>query len=91
MSSKCFGRRSRCLIADDLFVNFDDERTEASLRVLFELARSTQVIVFSHYDNVLASARRLADDGVPIHVHELSSERGREEASAAEDSLSGPS
>ncbi|MFV3126912.1 AAA family ATPase [Niveispirillum sp. KHB5.9] len=36
-------------LADDLFVNFDDERSMAGLRVLADLARSTQVLFFTHH------------------------------------------
>jgi uncharacterized protein YhaN len=31
-------------LADDLFVNFDDQRAEAGFKVLAEVARSTQVL-----------------------------------------------
>lgn len=70
-------------IADDLFVNFDDERTEAALRVLFQLAAHTQVIVFSHHRSVVEIARRLGSEGVPIHLHELEPEQAREAAALA--------
>ena len=36
-------------LADDLFVNFDDERSEAGVRVLAELAKYTQVLFFTHH------------------------------------------
>ncbi|MBP2230413.1 uncharacterized protein YhaN [Azospirillum agricola] len=36
-------------IADDLFVNFDDDRAEAGLNVLAGLAASTQVLFFTHH------------------------------------------
>lgn len=65
-------------IADDLFVNFDDKRTEAALRVLFELSKSTQVIVFSHHESVLACAQELAANDIEIQVHDLLSEKDRE-------------
>ena len=44
-------------IADDLFVNFDDARTRAGLRVLADLARRTQVLVFTHHAHLLELAR----------------------------------
>ncbi|MEM8710979.1 MAG: AAA family ATPase [Planctomycetota bacterium] len=65
-------------IADDLFVNFDDERTEAALRVLASLAESTQVIVFSHHKSVVATAESLGAEGAAIEVHHLQDERSRE-------------
>ncbi|KZB93605.1 chromosome segregation protein SMC [Sphingomonas melonis TY] len=44
-------------LADDLFVNFDDERSEAGFRVLAELAASTQVLFFTHHPHLAALAR----------------------------------
>ncbi|MEM6672837.1 MAG: AAA family ATPase [Planctomycetota bacterium] len=64
-------------IADDLFVNFDDDRTEAALRVLAELSRLTQVIVFSHHEGVRESALRLIEEGVDVRVHRLQGEAER--------------
>jgi uncharacterized protein YhaN len=45
-------------IADDLFINFDDERAAAGFRVLDELARKTQVLFFTHHEHLLNVARR---------------------------------
>jgi chromosome segregation protein len=64
-------------IADDLFVNFDDARTAAALRVLAELGRRTQVIVFTHHDNVLAACEALTQDGVEVDVLRLPAEHVR--------------
>ena len=44
-------------LADDLFVNFDDARARAGLRVLAELAQRTQVLVFSHHEHIVRLAR----------------------------------
>jgi uncharacterized protein YhaN len=44
-------------LADDLFVNFDDERSEAGFRVLAELAKSTQVLFFTHHPHLALIAR----------------------------------
>jgi uncharacterized protein YhaN len=44
-------------LADDLFVNFDDERAHAGLRALAELARSTQVLFFTHHAHLVPIAR----------------------------------
>lgn len=46
-------------LADDLFVNFDDDRSEAGLRVLAELARSTQVLFFTHHAHLRDIGRRV--------------------------------
>jgi uncharacterized protein YhaN len=47
-------------LADDLFVNFDDARAKTGLRVLTELARSTQVLIFTHHAHLVALAREVA-------------------------------
>ncbi len=47
-------------IADDLFVNFDDERAEAGLRVLAELAASTQVLFFTHHAHLRSIGQAVA-------------------------------
>jgi uncharacterized protein YhaN len=64
-------------IADDLFVNFDDERTVAALRVLTQLGEHTQVIVFSHHLHVVEIAERLRTEGLSVEVLRLASERER--------------
>jgi len=40
------------LLLDDLFVHFDDERTDAGLRVLEQVAARTQVLLFTHHRTV---------------------------------------
>src|SRR3546814_14997694 len=52
-------------LADDLFVNFDDERSEAGFRVLAELARSTQVLFFTHHPHLAAIARSVVGEDLP--------------------------
>ena len=52
-------------LADDLFVNFDDERSGAGFRVLAELAKSTQVLFFTHHPHLGAIARSVV--GAEIH------------------------
>jgi uncharacterized protein YhaN len=52
-------------LADDLFVNFDDQRSEAGFRVLADLARSTQVLFFTHHPHLAAIARSVA--GADVH------------------------
>lgn len=46
-------------LADDLFVNFDDERAEAGFRVLGELAGRTQVLFFTHHRHLADIARNV--------------------------------
>lgn len=51
-------------LADDLFVNFDDERSEAGFRILADLARSTQVLFFTHHPHLAAIARSVVGAGL---------------------------
>jgi uncharacterized protein YhaN len=50
-------------IADDLLVHFDDARSEACLKLLAELGRKTQVLLFTHHQSVADAAKRLAAQG----------------------------
>lgn len=56
-------------IADDLFVNFDDERAAAGFRALAELGRRTQVFYLSHHEHLIDVARSVLGDD--FHVHRL--------------------
>ena len=47
------------LIADDLFINFDDRRTEAGLQVLGDLSRKMQVIFLTHHHHLIPLAQRV--------------------------------
>ncbi|MES1928848.1 hypothetical protein SADO_06327 [Salinisphaera dokdonensis CL-ES53] len=56
-------------VADDLFVNFDDERALAGLRVLVELSKKTQVLFFTHHQHLCDLARQVTEsDRCVIHV-----------------------
>ena len=57
-------------IVDDILVHFDDARAAATLGVLAELARLTQVILFTHHARLVEQARAL-DATVPVTVHAL--------------------
>jgi uncharacterized protein YhaN len=46
-------------IADDLLVHFDDERSAAAMRLLAELGRATQVLLFTHHRSLRAAAAPL--------------------------------
>ena len=46
-------------IADDLFINFDDRRSQAGLEALFALSASTQVLFLSHQEHLLPVVQRL--------------------------------
>ena len=53
-------------VADDLLVNFDDERAKAALHVLAGLASHTQVLVFTHHRHLLDLARETLGDELSI-------------------------
>lgn len=59
------------IVIDDLLVQFDDARAAATLEVLAELARRTQVLFFTHHGHLceLATATLVAD---AWRRHELS-------------------
>lgn len=44
-------------LADDLFINYDDDRSKAGFQALGELARHTQVIFFTHHEHLLGVAQ----------------------------------
>jgi chromosome segregation protein len=45
-------------IADDLLVHFDDRRAAAAIALLAELGQTTQVILFTHHDHIVALSER---------------------------------
>ena len=56
-------------IADDLFINWDDDRAGAGLAALAQLATKTQVIVLTHHSHLVDVALRATDGR--IHLIEL--------------------
>lgn len=57
-------------IVDDILIHLDDERALATLHVLAELSKETQVLFFTHHDRL----RQLAEINLPpdaLNVHEL--------------------
>ena len=53
-------------VADDLFINFDNDRAMAGLRVLNKLAYKTQVIFFTHHWHLVECARSAIDYEVSV-------------------------
>ncbi len=56
-------------VADDLFINFDDERSTAGLEALRELSTHTQVLFLSHHDHLLPRVRQVF--GASVNVVQL--------------------
>lgn len=54
------------VIADDVLINFDDERAAAGLRVFAGLAGKTQVLMFTHHRHLVDVARGALGDGVSV-------------------------
>lgn len=51
-------------LADDLFINYDDDRANAGFKVLAEVAKTTQVLFFTHHRHLLPIARSAVSPGV---------------------------
>lgn len=56
------------LIADDLFINFDDRRTAAGLHVLGELSAKMQVVFLTHHDHLVPVARKVLGSDLNVVV-----------------------
>ncbi len=50
------------LLLDDVLVHFDDQRAAAALAILSDLAKKTQVILFTHHARIVDIARRAISD-----------------------------
>ena len=57
-------------IVDDILINFDDERSRATLKALAELADRNQVILFTHHRQVVEEAKTIARNKT-VQIHEL--------------------
>jgi uncharacterized protein YhaN len=58
------------LILDDILVNFDDDRSRATLKVLEELSGKTQVIFFTHHRHLVELAKENVSKDV-LFTHSL--------------------
>ena len=57
-------------IVDDILINFDDERSGATLKALANLAEKNQVILFTHHSGVVEEASKISAKG-SILIHKL--------------------
>lgn len=56
------------IVADDILIGFDDNRTRVCLEILAELASITQVLLFTHHRRVIELAEAIkAKAGIFIH------------------------
>ncbi len=57
-------------IVDDILINFDDQRSRATLQALAKLAARNQVILFTHHRQIVDEAQNITDNDVVV-VHTL--------------------
>ncbi|HEX2645322.1 MAG TPA: hypothetical protein VHU81_20155, partial [Thermoanaerobaculia bacterium] len=57
-------------VVDDILINFDDRRSLATLKVLSDLAKKTQVILFTHHERMKEMAGSLRN-GAGVFVTNL--------------------
>lgn len=57
-------------IVDDILINFDDERSRITMKLLAELAGKNQVILFTHHRQIVEAANSMAGLAT-VQVHEL--------------------
>ncbi|WP_456385068.1 AAA family ATPase [Desulfolithobacter sp.] len=60
--------QSMPFIADDILINFDDDRSRATLNLLAEVGRKNQIILFTHHQRMIELADQLDH---PVHIHSL--------------------
>jgi len=56
-------------IVDDILINFDDDRSDATLKALAELSKKNQVILFTHHGQIVNAVKKIQK--VDIQIHEL--------------------
>lgn len=57
-------------IVDDILINFDDDRSRATLKVMADLSERNQIILFTHHQRIVEAARTI-NGGRRIFIHEL--------------------
>jgi uncharacterized protein YhaN len=57
-------------IVDDILINFDDKRSKATLKVLADLSKKNQVILFTHHRQIVEEAKTIQGN-YTIKINEL--------------------
>lgn len=57
-------------IVDDILVNFDDDRSRATLKILTELSLKTQIIFFTHHQHLVQLAEKVIAPGI-LYIHNI--------------------
>jgi len=56
------------LILDDILVQFDDPRTESTLKILERLSKKTQILFLTHHSHLVTLAQKtVSPDSLQIH------------------------
>jgi len=63
----CKTREPLPFVADDIMESFDEQRTEATLKLLNEMAKQGQIIYLTHHRHVLDIAQRTLRENVNVH------------------------
>jgi len=58
------------VVIDDALINFDDQRSQATLKIFHELAQHTQVLFFTHHAKLLELAKNVLPENT-YQVHDL--------------------
>ena len=70
VEASCAAGEPMPFVVDDILVQFDDDRGAAALRVLADVASRTQVVLFTHHQQVRAGAEAVTAPAMVI-VHAL--------------------
>jgi hypothetical protein len=70
VEASCTAGEPMPFVVDDILVQFDDDRGAATLRVLADVASRTQVVLFTHHQQVRACAEAVTAPAMVI-MHEL--------------------
>ncbi len=57
-------------IVDDILVNFDDDRSGATLKILTELSLKTQIIFFTHHQHLVQLAQKVIAPHI-LYIHNI--------------------
>jgi uncharacterized protein YhaN len=64
----CRGAEPLPMVMDDVLANFDDQRAEAALRVLLELAEECQILFMTCHQSMVDLAAKVAPGARPIEL-----------------------
>lgn len=70
LESRLETSESMPFIVDDILINFDDERSRATMKIMAELGKKNQVILFTHHRQIVEAANSMAGLAT-VQVHEL--------------------